>query len=85
MSLDTITPENKKRITDFIDAGVKITQEITDLRQGLADTAKALGEELDIKPTLLKKAVRVAFKASLADEKENIDTVEDLLHVSGHS
>lgn len=83
MSLDTVTPEDKKKLTSFIDAGISIMQQIADLREGLNDTAKNLGEEMEIKPMELKRAVRVAFKASLEEEKDKLSLVEDILHVSG--
>ena len=40
-------------------------QETDDLRAGLRDTVKHIAEELDIKPTVLNKAIKIAYKNSL--------------------
>ena len=37
-------------------------QEIEDLQTGLRDTVKAVAEELEIKPTLINKAIKIAHK-----------------------
>ena len=43
--------------------GVQVSQEIKDLREGLSDTVKAVAQELDMKTSVLNKAIRVAHKA----------------------
>ena len=83
--LDSISPDDKKKLENFIDAAKRVLQEIADLRDGLKDTAKALGEDLNVKPALLMKAGRVAFKSSLEDEKTSHDTVEEILTITGNA
>jgi hypothetical protein len=83
--LDTIGPDEKKKLEAFIDAAKRVLQEMADLRDGLKDTAKNLGEELGVKPALLMKAGRIAFKSSLEDEKTSHDTVEEILTVTGNA
>ena len=50
-------------------------QEIEDLQGGLKDTIKAVAEELDIKPGLITKAIKVAQKR---DWDKHADYFEDL-------
>lgn len=79
----TLTTNDKVRLNQFMDAGMKTFQEIQDLRDGLKDTAKAIAEELDIKPAVLMKALRMAFKASINEEKEAFEDAEEILEVTG--
>jgi hypothetical protein len=51
----------KRLITD----GIQVKQEEAMLREGLKDTVNAVAEELDLKPSILNKAIKVAFKAEL--------------------
>ena len=83
-TLDSLGPDDTARLKSFMDAAIRIFQEIEDLKGGLNDTAKALAEHLNVKPAILKKAARVAFKNNAAEEKESSDTVLDIVNVTGH-
>lgn len=83
MSLDTLSANDKVRLKDFMDQGLKVLQEVKDLNDGLKDTAKNLAEEFDVKPAVLMKALRVALKSSMDEEKEKVDMVENILEASG--
>lgn len=83
MAIENFSANDKARLKDFITSSMKIFQEIDDLKSGLRDTAKTLAEEYDIKPAVLNKAARSAYKQSLEQEKDNIDTVESILHAAG--
>ena len=82
-SNEAISDNEKTKIKQFIDQGLKVLLEIDDLKGGLRDTAKAIAEELEIKPAILMKALRPAHKASMEAEKEAVGTVEDILVVAG--
>ena len=56
-----------------------ILQESDDLRAGLRDTVKHIAEELDIKPTVLNKAIKIAYKNSLSEERDAFDDIEMIL------
>lgn len=71
--------EDKRRLTELVDEGVTILQEIDDLKGGLADTVKSIAEEVDVKPAMLNKAIRVAFKRNLHKERDAYEELEDLL------
>lgn len=83
MSLTNISGNDKVKIRTFLDEGVDILQRIEDLKEGLKEATKALAEELDIKPTVLTKALNASFKNNLADAREIIDDVEIILHAGG--
>lgn len=79
----TLTTEEKAKLKNIVDEGVKILQEIQDLKEGLSDTVKAVAEELDIKPSLLNKSIRAAHKRDIGEQKNNLSDVEDLLVTIG--
>ena len=42
--------------------GIQVTGEVEAPREGLKDTVKAISEEMDMKPSTLNKAIRIAYK-----------------------
>ena len=54
-------------------------QEIEDLNGGLNDTIKATAEELQIKPGVLKKACKTAFKDDYINQSEDHEILETTL------
>lgn len=81
----TLTPEDAKKLKRVIDEGLQVTQEIEDLKGGFKDTVKAVSEELGLKPAIVNKAIRVAYKASLEAEKESVNDVEEVLALVGRA
>ena len=79
----TITQSDKDRLVRLIDEGVKVNQEIEDLREGLKETVKAIAEELEIKPSLLNKAIRVAHKGDWDMRQDEMDDLEAILNATG--
>ena len=69
----TIGPEEKNKLMTLINEGSNVLQEVEDLRGGLNDTIKAVAHELDIKSTLLSKAIRVAHKSSFSEEEKDFE------------
>jgi len=73
MSDRTYGAEEKAKLERLVNEGVTVLQEIEDLQAGLKDTVKAVAEELDIKPALINKAIKIAQKGDwdrVADEFE---------------
>lgn len=81
----TLSAEDTKKLKRVIDEGLKITQEVADLKDGFKDVVKAVAEELQLKPADINKAIRVAFKATLEAEKEGVNTVEEILAAVGRA
>ena len=79
----TIGQEQKNKLMTLINEGSNVLGEIDDLRGGLNDTIKAVAQELDIKPGLLSKAVKIAHKRSFAEEEKDFEELEAILDAVG--
>lgn len=75
--------EDIGRLKQLISEGCQVKQEVEDLNEGLKETVKAIAEELDVKPSQLNKAIRIAHKASMAEERAAMDEIEDILEAAG--
>jgi len=78
MSDRTYGAEEKAKLERLVNEGVTVLQEIDDLQAGLKDTVKAVAEELDIKPALINKAIKIAQKGDwerVADEFDDLETL----------
>lgn len=71
------------RIKQLMTEGCQVLQEIEDLNEGLADTIKAIAEEIEVKPAQLKKAIKIAHKNSMIEEREKLDEIDDILQAAG--
>ena len=85
MSLDNISSEEKAKLKQLVDEGCSVLQEEDDLKGGLRDTVKAIAEELDIKPSVLNKAISIAHKARLQEAKSDFEDVETVLETVGRT
>ena len=83
MSLELLSKDETEKLKQFMDAGLKILQEVDDLKGSLKDTASDLAKQLEVKPAVLMKALKVAYKSSLDDERSSVDTVESILSATG--
>ena len=75
--------EAKIKLTQLINEGMTVMQEIEDLNAGLSDTIKAVAEELEIKPATLNKAVKIAHKAKLGETNRDHDELNTILETVG--
>jgi len=75
----TIGPEEKSKLVKLFEEGTQVLQEADDLRAGLRDTVKHISQELDIKPTVLNKAIKIAHKNSLSEERSTFEDIEAIL------
>lgn len=76
-------PEQAK-IKQIVSEGVTVMQEITDLQEGLNETIKAVAEELEVKPSVIKKAIRIAQKGEWEKVLDEFDDLESIVDISGH-
>lgn len=79
----TFNEEEKARLKRLIDEGCQVSYEIEALKEGLRETVKAIAEEMDLKPAILNKAIKVAHKATLEDERDRFDELETILEAVG--
>lgn len=78
-----ISPEQKAKLKQLFTESIAVYQEIEDLNGGLADTIKSVAEELEIKPALLKKAIKIAQKANYSQVNEDNEVIDTLLDTVG--
>ena len=83
MSTKTFNGEQKLKLTQIINEGMQVTMEIETLTGGLNDTIKAVAEELDIKPNILKKAIKLAHKSEFGREQQDHELLEQILVTVG--
>lgn len=79
----TFNGDQKIKLTQIVNEGMAVLHEIDTLQGGLNDTIKAVAEELQIKPGILKKAIKLAHKASFGQEKQDHETLETILETVG--
>lgn len=80
----TFNAEEQARLKQLIKEGCQVQSEIDTLKEGLSDTVKAIAEEMDIKPAVLNKAIKVAHKANFQDQYDDFDALETILDITGH-
>ena len=83
MSDRTYGAEEKAKLQRLVDEGVTVLQEIEDLQAGLKDTVKSVAEELDMKPALINKAIKVAKNMDWDKHQDEFEDLETLLLTVG--
>lgn len=82
-STRNFTAEEKAKLTQIIREGSTVLQEVEDLNSSLSDTVKAVAEELQVKPSILKKAIKVAHKGEYQRYSDDFSLMEDILGAVG--
>lgn len=83
MSDRTFNAEEKAKLTKLVNEGMRVLQEVKDLQDGLKETVKAIGEELNVKPSLLTKAIKTAHKSSFTEQQSELEDLETILITVG--
>jgi hypothetical protein len=76
---------DKDKLKRIISEGITVNQEVDTLKEGLRDTTKAVAEEMGIKPAVLNKAIRIAYKAEQGKTREEFEELEAILEAVGRS
>jgi hypothetical protein len=79
----TFNAEAKVKLTQLINEGISVLQEVDTLNEGLNDTVKAIAEELEVKASVLKKAIKIAHKQRLNEENEANEELNTILQTVG--
>lgn len=77
------TLDQKVKLTQLISEGCSVMQEVETLNEGLADTVKNIAEELNIKASVLKKAIRTAHKTNFGETQRDHELLENILTTVG--
>jgi transposase-like protein len=75
--------EAKIKLTQLVNEGISVLVEVETLNEGLNDTVKAIAEELEIKPSVLKKAIKIAHKQRLNETNEENEELNTILQTVG--
>ena len=73
------------KLKQLMNEGIQVTGEVEALREGLKDTVKAISEEMDMKPAVLNKAIRIAYKNEFAQVQDSFSAVEEVLQAVGRN
>jgi DNA-binding MarR family transcriptional regulator len=79
----TFNGDQKIKLIQIINEGGQVLREIDTLNEGLTDTVKAVAEELNIKPGILKKAIKIAHKAEFGQTQRDHDLLTTILETTG--
>jgi transposase-like protein len=77
--------EQRAKLTQLVNEGVRTLTEVEDLNAGLSDTIKAVAQELEIKPSVLKKAIKLAQKSKFTEANNDHTTVQEILEIAGRT
>jgi transposase-like protein len=84
MSDRTYGAEEKAKLERLVKEGITVLQEIEDLQEGLKETVKAVAEELDVKPALINKAIKIAQKRDWEKYADSFEDLETLVSTLGY-
>ena len=78
----TFNGDQKIKLIQIINEGMQVMHEIDTLQGGLNDTIKAVAEELQIKPSIINKAIRIAHKDNWKSHEDEWNEIEMILGVT---
>ena len=78
-----LSPDNIKRLRQLITDGSQVLQECEDLKCGLNETIKAIGEEMEVKPAIISKLIKDIHKNKINDKREDHEVWEELYKAAG--
>ena len=85
MAARMFSQEQKNKLTQLFNEGIAVYTEIEDLTAGLSDTIAAIATELEIKPGVLKKALKTAQKSKFGEQDADHETLRDILETVGRT
>lgn len=83
MTARMFSADQKAKLTQLINEGMQVMMEVETLSEGLNDTVKAIAEELEVKPAILKKAIRIAHKSKLGETNADHEELNTILETVG--
>jgi transposase-like protein len=80
MATRNFSAEERTKLKQLMSESISVMTEVEVLTGGLNDTIAAIAEEMNIKPTLLKKAIKMAQKRDFDKAREDLDIIESILN-----
>jgi len=75
-------PEEKAKLERLISEGSTVLREVEDLTEGLKETVKAVAEELQVKPSIINRAIKIAHKGDWSAHNEDWAEIEAILDIT---
>ena len=75
--------DEKIKLTQIINEGMQVMLDVETLNAGLSESIKAKAEELNVKPAVLRRAIRLAHKAEFGKAQQEHELLEMILHAAG--
>jgi len=72
--------EERNKLKQLMSESMSVMTEVEVLTGGLNDTISAIAEEMNLKPNLLKKAIKMAQKRDFDKAREDLDIIESILN-----
>jgi transposase-like protein len=72
--------EERTKLKQLMSESISVMTEVEVLTGGLNDTIAAIAEEMNIKPSILKKAIKMAQKRDFDKAREDLDIIESILN-----
>jgi predicted regulator of amino acid metabolism with ACT domain len=83
--LDNLNPDQVRKLDSLVSEGVRVHEKIKLERDALNDAIKALAEEFDVKPKVIRKVITIAKNMNYADEEEEFEAVAEALRKIGRA
>jgi transposase-like protein len=80
MATRNFSAEERTKLKQLMSESMSVMTEVEVLTGGLNDTIAAIAEEMNIKPNLLKKAIKMAQKRDFDKAREDLDIIESILN-----
>ena len=80
MTTRNFSAEERTKLKQLMSESMSVMTEVEVLTGGLNDTISAIAEEMNIKPNLLKKAIKMAQKRDFDKAREDLDIIESILN-----
>ena len=78
----SFSSEDIAKLKKLFNEGSRVLREMEDLKEGLKETVKAVAEELQIKPSVINKAISIAHKDNWKDHEQEWNDIEMILGVT---
>ena len=82
MSGRSYGPEEKAKLERLITEGSTVLREIDDLQVGLKETVQAVAEELQVKASVINKAIKIAHKGDWSSYNQDWEEIEAILDIT---
>jgi len=80
MTTRNFNPEERAKLKTIMQEAMGVMTEVEVLTGGLNDTISAIAEEMQIKPNLLKRAIKMAQKRDFDRVRDDLDMIESILN-----